>query len=214
MLALSTSGIRAMRSFITSSGTRYGLLLLPGAASDAPFELVSISRLFTPPNTRTSHPKIVYPSGLLLAPTQGAPCSSLPLSSPLCVKTTKLLLTYGELDVFAHAWAPSLVEVGRSMLPPDALAPDASDLPLVLRAAEATRRRSASAAQVNELAAPLYAAALAAGGAANGSATQHVVGQRSCRQRGYEVHWNMASTPLMGRRATTRRRCPMQPPRL
>ena len=163
-----------------------------GAASDAPFELVSISRLFTPPNTRTSHPKIVYPSGLLLAPTQGAPCSSLPLSSPLCVKTTKLLLTYGELDVFAHAWAPSLVEVGRSMLPPDALAPDASDLPLVLRAAEATRRRSASAAQVNELAAPLYAAALAAGGAANGSATQHVVGQRSCRQRGYEVHWNAA----------------------
>ena len=174
-------------------------LAAPSAAG-APFELASVSRLFTPPNTRLTHPKIVYPTGLLQT------------------STNRLLLTYGELDIYSHAWSPSLAEVARSMLPPSALASaastatladstvaDASALPLILRPAEAARRRSANAAAANELSASLYGAPMPLGAPALSRATSMT--DRECRSFGYELHWNTALHAFPGAPASPHGGC-------
>ena len=146
-------------------------------------------------------------------------------------------MTYGELDVHGHAWAPTLHEVLRTLLPPASLAsastagkappreahplsaigepptPTSSGagvaaaaatassspsvVPLMLRDSEASRRRAASTAPLNELTAPLYAAPLPVGGGAlvpsqrvSPMAAEGDPG--SCRALGFEVHWNAA----------------------
>ena len=175
-------------------------LAAPSTAG-APFELASVSRLFTPPNTRLSQPKIVYPTGLLQT------------------STNRLLLTYGELDIYSHAWSPSLAEVARSMMPPSALASaaastatladstvaDASALPLILRPAEAARRRLASAAAANELSTSLYGAPMPLGAPPFSRATS--MADRECRSLGYELHWNTALHAFPGAPASPHGGC-------
>ena len=183
--------------------------------SNASFALTSMSRLFTPPNTHLPRPKIVFPTGLLLADAQEERCAT-PL---LCASTRQLVLTYGELDVFSHAWAISLAEVGRAMLHPAALGrtvistaakpsrADAADAPSVAEATAAevpliirSRRRVASAATPNELSMSLYRAPMPLGGGPSplrASSTVTTLGG-GCRALGFEVLWNTALHPFPG----------------
>ena len=86
------------------------------------FELVAISRLFTPPNSRLASPKIVYPTGLLMhthhredvRDCSHRDCSHHPSS--------RVYMTYGELDVLPQAWSPALGEVLASLQLPTAFA--------------------------------------------------------------------------------------------
>ena len=79
-----------------------------------------------------------------------------------------------------------------------AAAPHAA-LPLILRHAEATRRRAASHAPSNELTAPLYAAPLPIGAPmAAAAASKALSGNDSCRALGYEVHWNAVLHAIPG----------------
>ena len=117
----------------------------------------------------------------------------------------RLTLLYGELDVFAHAWAPSLHEIVRELLPPSRLAAGRGassngvsviSEPLILRHDEALARRAASVAPRNDLYAALYSAPLPIGPARG---TGHAVGgARTCRSLGFRLLWNTAVHPIPG----------------
>ena len=184
----------------------------PSSSSRFTFELVSLSRFFTPPNSRWDHPKIVYPTGLLLHPaTLTASNSSDAVAtaaaadgcaSPFgCAGSTRLHMTYGELDVLGHAWSPTLREILRTLIPSDRLATRA--LPLWLRDGEAARRRHASTTQPNDLSAPFYASHLPVGaprsGETKGAAARAAGGEHAvsrCRGSGFEMLWNTALHPF------------------
>ena len=192
----------------------------PSSSSRFTFELVSLSRFFTPPNSRWDHPKMVsphraaaaHPATLTASNSSDAVATAAAAdgcASPFgCAGSTRLHMTYGELDVLGHAWSPTLREILRTLIPSDRLATRA--LPLWLRDGEAARRRHASTTQPNDLSAPFYASHLPVGaprsGETKGAAARAAGGEHAvsrCRGSGFEMLWNTALHPF-SRRSSAR----------
>ena len=185
------------------------------------FQFASMSRAFVPPNSHLTFPKIIYPMGLLLlapldnrsapavatsATTSGAAGGGATAPVSPC---SLVLLTYGELDVFSHAWATPARLVRDALLTPAALRDAVRASSFLPSAAERVQQRAAAAAGrrsgavENELSAFWYRSALSplltdprSDNIAAFITTNASGG--SCRAAGFQTLWNSALYPFEG----------------
>ena len=160
----------------------------PTGGGGVRFELSHVSRLFRPRGTRLRHPKISYPSGLLAPPTAQS-------------ARRRLVLFFGEVDVYSHASALPLP------LRPGALSAvgdvGAAGWQLVGRWSDVVDGSPAT----TDLSPALYAAPPPYGAAA---ASSSAAPARTCRSLGFQVTFNFMLLPIRGApvdRAAPGRRC-------
>lgn len=164
--------------------------LRPQVASDGDvrFMLNSMSRLFTPPNSRFQFPKVTYPMALLVTP------PSTQRSRP-----ARVILTYGELDVLSQSWAAAREKVAQTLLPPAPFAAALRASSLLLSVRERKAQWGHPDVQMNEFSGVWYHSTLAAAPCTLAGVLQKEPNSsRSCKALGFQMLWNSALLPFPG----------------